>query len=139
MALFFPLVLTQSFRNPFDIPRKNLVSHVTKMRMNFLKKCNTQMQMLDEDQLHTIPVQEMGNYQDYLKRMPPPLREVENIPVRYFLFPIYSRDAINTMNEVVYVKNVVRWVFSACKAKTLPLRLAFYTATPVRKGHNNLC
>ena len=40
------------------------------------------MQMLDEDQRHTIPVQEMGNYQDYLKRMPPPLREVENIPVR---------------------------------------------------------
>ena len=72
----------QSFRNPFDIPRKNLVSHVTKMRTNFLKKCNLQMQMLDEDQRHTIPVQEMGNYQDYLKRMPPPLREVENIPVR---------------------------------------------------------
>ena len=73
----------QSFRNPFDIPRKNLVSHVTKMRANFLKKSNTQMQMLDEDQRHTIPVQEMGNYQDYLKRMPPPLREVENIPVRF--------------------------------------------------------
>ena len=28
----------------------------------------------------------MGNYQDYLKRMPSPLREIENTPVRQHMF-----------------------------------------------------
>lgn len=33
-----------------------------------------------------MPVSQMGNYQEYLKRMPSPLREVESTPVRQHMF-----------------------------------------------------
>ena len=36
--------------------------------------------------LHNQPVQVMGNYQEYLKRMPSPLRELEVTPVRQHTF-----------------------------------------------------
>lgn len=36
--------------------------------------------------LHNMPVQQMGNYQEYLKRMPTPLREIESAPVRQHMF-----------------------------------------------------
>lgn len=29
------------------------------------------------DFLHSVPVAQMGNYQEYLKLMPPPLREID--------------------------------------------------------------
>lgn len=40
----------------------------------------------DEDQIHSLPVSQMGNYQEYLKRLPVPLRELENAPVRQHMF-----------------------------------------------------
>lgn len=38
------------------------------------------------DQMHSLPVGQMGNYQEYLKRFTPPLREIESIPVRQHMF-----------------------------------------------------
>lgn len=38
------------------------------------------------DYIHSMPVSQMGNYQEYLKRMPSPLREVESTPVRQHMF-----------------------------------------------------
>jgi len=36
--------------------------------------------------VHSMPVSQMGNYQEYLKRMTSPLREVESMPVRQHMF-----------------------------------------------------
>lgn len=36
--------------------------------------------------MHSLPVGQMGNYQEYLKRFTPPLREIESIPVRQHMF-----------------------------------------------------
>lgn len=33
-----------------------------------------------------MPVGQMGNYQEYLKRIAPPLREIESTPVRQHMF-----------------------------------------------------
>ena len=38
------------------------------------------------DELHRMPIQQMGNYQDYLKKQPSPLRELENTPSRVHMF-----------------------------------------------------
>ena len=38
------------------------------------------------DQVHSIPVQQMGNYQEYLKKMPASLREIETQPARLHMF-----------------------------------------------------
>ena len=42
---------------------------------------------MDEDDVtHSLPIGQMGNYQDYLKKMPVPLREIESQPVRQHMF-----------------------------------------------------
>ena len=38
------------------------------------------------DAVHNQPVQQMGNYQQYLKLQPPPLREVDASPARLHTF-----------------------------------------------------
>jgi hypothetical protein len=38
------------------------------------------------DFAHSMPVSQMGNYQEYLKRMQPQLREIESAPVRQHMF-----------------------------------------------------
>ena len=75
-------------RNPFDIARMNLVDQVSRMRANFLLSSSSGMgpRLQDEEQLHNIPVQQMGNYQDYLKKQPSALRELDNAPVRQHMF-----------------------------------------------------
>uniref|UniRef100_A0A8D9AIE5 Integrator complex subunit 6-A n=1 Tax=Cacopsylla melanoneura TaxID=428564 RepID=A0A8D9AIE5_9HEMI len=77
---------SMSYRNPFDIQRRHLLDQVVRMRANFLQPQATQMKLLDEDYLHTMPISQMGNYQEYLKRMAAPLREVESTPVRQHMF-----------------------------------------------------
>ncbi|XP_071441466.1 integrator complex subunit 6 isoform X2 [Hetaerina americana] len=76
----------QSFRNPFDIPRQLLLDQVARMRSNFLQTSLLHTRLLDEDQMHSMPVGQMGNYQEYLKRMPAQLREIESTPVRQHMF-----------------------------------------------------
>ncbi|XP_039274960.1 integrator complex subunit 6 [Nilaparvata lugens] len=76
----------QSFRNPFDIPRRNLLDQVLRMRANFLQPALSHTKLVDDDNLHSMPVSQMGNYQEYLKKMQPSLREVESTPVRQHMF-----------------------------------------------------
>ncbi|KAJ8282794.1 hypothetical protein COCON_G00053130 [Conger conger] len=67
----------QAYRNAFDIPRRNLLDQVTRMRSNLLRTTQKLIRGQDEDYLHSIPVAQMGNYQEYLKMMPSPLREID--------------------------------------------------------------
>ena len=75
----------QSYRNPYDISRRELIDQIHRMRINFfLPPSNIKYQ--DEDQIHSLPVAQMGNYQEYLKRIPSPLRELDPTPVRQHMF-----------------------------------------------------
>ncbi|XP_049832476.1 integrator complex subunit 6-like [Schistocerca gregaria] len=76
----------QSYRNPFDVPRHCLLEQVVRMRANFLQSSPAQTKLVDDDYLHSMPVSQMGNYQEYLKRMQPQLREIESTPVRQHMF-----------------------------------------------------
>ncbi|KAI1303158.1 Integrator complex subunit 6-A [Halotydeus destructor] len=76
---------SQCFRNAFDISRHELIDQIVRMRNNFLQAPGL-IKFHDEDQVHSLPVSQMGNYQDYLKKMPIPLRELESGPVRQHMF-----------------------------------------------------
>ena len=76
-------------RNPFDIPRGRLLDQLVRMRANLVGRgrgasCHTQT--VDSDTRHTLPIAQMGNYQDYPKKQPMPLRELESQPVRQHMF-----------------------------------------------------
>ncbi|KAF7997424.1 hypothetical protein HCN44_005995 [Aphidius gifuensis] len=75
-----------SYRNAFDVPRKSLLDQVVRMRANFLQPGLLHTKLLDDDYVHSMPVAQMGNYQEYLKKMTPPLREIESVPVRQHMF-----------------------------------------------------
>ncbi|KAG7310901.1 hypothetical protein JYU34_003733 [Plutella xylostella] len=75
-----------TYRNPFDIQRRDLLDQVVRMRANFLQPSLAHTRLVDEDSLHSMPVAQMGNYQEYLKRMTPQLREIETQPVRQHMF-----------------------------------------------------
>lgn len=75
-----------SYRNAFDVPRKSLLDQVVRMRANFLQPGLSHTKLLDDDYVHSMPVSQMGNYQEHLKKMPPPLREIESVPVRQHMF-----------------------------------------------------
>ncbi|XP_057663250.1 integrator complex subunit 6 isoform X1 [Diorhabda carinulata] len=74
---------TVSFKNPFDIPRSRLIQQVVRMRNNFLQ---SDWVSLDQDSAHSLPISQMGNYQEYLKKQTPQLREIESAPVRQHMF-----------------------------------------------------
>lgn len=74
---------TVSFKNPFDIPRNRLVQQVVRMRNNFMQ---SDWVSLDQDSAHSLPISQMGNYQEYLKKQTPQLREIESAPVRQHMF-----------------------------------------------------
>lgn len=76
----------QSYRNPFDVPRDRLLDQVVRMRSNFLQTSPSHTKLMDDDLLHSMPVNQMGNYQEYLKRQTPQLREIESAPVRQHMF-----------------------------------------------------
>ncbi|KAL1243912.1 Integrator complex subunit 6-A [Trichinella spiralis] len=88
------LTAEQVLRYPDRLTRDNLLEGVVLLfdliseNMDFGE--NSSMQPLNEsfmlDNQHTVPVMMMGNYQEYLKRMPPPLREVEPTPPRLHAF-----------------------------------------------------
>ena len=76
-------------RNPFDIPRSRLLDQLVRMRANLVGRgrgASSQTQTVDSDTRHTLPIAQMGNYQDYLKKQPMPLRELESQPVRQHMF-----------------------------------------------------
>uniref|UniRef100_A0A8D0GHV0 Integrator complex subunit 6 n=1 Tax=Sphenodon punctatus TaxID=8508 RepID=A0A8D0GHV0_SPHPU len=67
----------QAFRNAYDIPRRNILDQLTRMRPNLLKSTHRFLKGQDEDQVHSVPIAQMGNYQEYLKQIPSPLRELD--------------------------------------------------------------
>ncbi|KAJ3587588.1 hypothetical protein NHX12_011185 [Muraenolepis orangiensis] len=77
IALLNKNMKPQSYRNAYDIPRRNLLDQLTRMRSNLLRTTQKLIRGQDEDYLHSIPVAQMGNYQEYLKMMPSPLREMD--------------------------------------------------------------
>lgn len=66
----------QTYRNAYDISRRDLLDQLTRMRSNLLKTHNFIVGQ-DEDSLHSVPVAQMGNYQEYLKTLASPLREID--------------------------------------------------------------
>ncbi|XP_036160941.1 integrator complex subunit 6-like isoform X7 [Myotis myotis] len=66
----------QTYRNAYDISRRGLLDQLTRMRSNLLKTHNFIVGQ-DEDSLHSVPVAQMGNYQEYLKTLASPLREID--------------------------------------------------------------
>ncbi|KRZ66776.1 Integrator complex subunit 6 [Trichinella papuae] len=88
------LTAEQMLRYPDRLTRDNLIEGVILLfdvlceNMDFHENSSTQP--LNEsfmlDNQHMVPMMMMGNYQEYLKRMPPPLREVEPTPPRLHAF-----------------------------------------------------
>lgn len=84
---------TKNYRNPFDIPRRDLIDEISRMRDNFFKLPTCNINLMSKDAGHSLPIAEMGNYQDYLKRRESPLRELEPTNVRQHMFGNpYKRD-----------------------------------------------
>eukprot|EP00092_Neocalanus_flemingeri_P038383 GFUD01041786.1.p1 GENE.GFUD01041786.1~~GFUD01041786.1.p1 ORF type:complete len:1026 (+),score=311.51 GFUD01041786.1:642-3719(+) len=79
---------THPLRNPFDIPRHRLLDQLVRMRANLIGRGRgrSATQLVDTDTRHSLPIGQMGNYQDYLKKQPLPLRELESQPVRQHMF-----------------------------------------------------
>ncbi|KAA0715800.1 Integrator complex subunit 6 [Triplophysa tibetana] len=67
----------QGLRNPYDIPRAHLLDQLSRMRHNLLHTSVCILNGQDQDQLHSVPIAQMGNYQDFLKHCPSPLREAD--------------------------------------------------------------
>ncbi|XP_074658084.1 integrator complex subunit 6-like [Tubulanus polymorphus] len=86
LAITDPTIKPQVYRNPFDIPRHMLLDQIARMRANLLQPSPSGTKLVDDDQLHSIPVHEMGNYQEYLKNFVMPLREIDTQPVRQHMF-----------------------------------------------------
>ncbi|TMS06192.1 Integrator complex subunit 6 [Larimichthys crocea] len=66
-----------TFRNPYDIPRSHLLDQLSRMRRNLLNTSVCNLRGQDSDQLHSVPIAQMGNYQDFLKAAPQPLRDAD--------------------------------------------------------------
>ncbi|XP_055845300.1 integrator complex subunit 6 [Episyrphus balteatus] len=77
----------KNYRNPFDIPRRDLIDEISKMRDNFLRSSTANgIGLVNKDSGHCLPISEMGNYQEYLKNKDNPLREIEPTNVRQHMF-----------------------------------------------------
>lgn len=77
LALLNKGLKPQSFRNPYDIPRSHLLDQLSRMRRNLLNTSVCSLRGQDSDQLHSVPIAQMGNYQDFLKAAPQPLRDAD--------------------------------------------------------------
>lgn len=76
----------KNYRNPFDIPRRDLIDEIARMRDNFLRASSAGINLVTKDAGHCLPIAEMGNYQEYLKNKETPLREIEPTNVRQHMF-----------------------------------------------------
>uniref|UniRef100_A0A1A9WCI8 VWFA domain-containing protein n=1 Tax=Glossina brevipalpis TaxID=37001 RepID=A0A1A9WCI8_9MUSC len=74
----------KSYRNPFDIPRRDIIEEIGRMREAFFKPQS--VSLIAKDSGHCLPIAEMGNYQEYLKNKDNPLREIEPTNVRQHMF-----------------------------------------------------
>lgn len=76
----------KNYRNPFDIPRHDLIDEIARMRENFFKIPTSNISVTSKDFGHCLPIADMGNYQEYLKNKETPLREIEPTNVRQHMF-----------------------------------------------------
>lgn len=76
----------KNYRNPFDIPRHDLIDEIARMRDNFYKMPTSSISITSKDFGHCLPISDMGNYQEYLKNKETPLREIEPTNVRQHMF-----------------------------------------------------
>lgn len=76
----------KNYRNPFDVPRHDLIDEIARMRDNFYKLPTSSINVFSKDAGHCLPISEMGNYQEYLKNKETPLREIEPTNVRQHMF-----------------------------------------------------
>ena len=101
-------------RNPFDIPRDKMLDQLVRMRLNLIGggRGRAGIHMVDSDTRHSLPVGTMGNYQDYLKKQPTPLRELESQPVRQHMFgnPFKTNKNLMMMDEVSGIVDEVQLV-----------------------------
>ncbi|XP_061579051.1 integrator complex subunit 6 isoform X2 [Cololabis saira] len=77
LALLNKGLKPQTFRNPYDVPRSHLLDQLSRMRRNLLNTSVCTLRGQDSDQLHSVPIAQMGNYQDFLKAAPQPLRDAD--------------------------------------------------------------
>ncbi|XP_009861412.2 integrator complex subunit 6 [Ciona intestinalis] len=94
----------RKFHNPFDIPRNQLLTQLREMRVNFnhvvrssiaeavgstgqIAQNKMRVRLQDRVEIHNQPMSQMGNYQDYIKGLPAPLREANpDTPKRLHTF-----------------------------------------------------
>uniref|UniRef100_A0A182SJQ1 VWFA domain-containing protein n=1 Tax=Anopheles maculatus TaxID=74869 RepID=A0A182SJQ1_9DIPT len=77
---------TKNYRNPYDIPRRDLIDEIARMRDNFFQLPTSGINVFTKDSGHCLPISDMGNYQEYLKNKETPLRELEPTNVRQHMF-----------------------------------------------------
>ncbi|XP_072542755.1 integrator complex subunit 6 isoform X1 [Salminus brasiliensis] len=77
LAVLNKALKPQGLRNPYDIPREHLLDQLSRMRRNLLNASVCNLRGQDQDQIHSVPIAQMGNYQDFLKQCPSPLREAD--------------------------------------------------------------
>ena len=101
-------------RNPFDISRDKLLDQLVRMRLNLIGggRGRAGVHVVDSDTRHSLPIGTMGNYQDYLKKQPTPLRELESQPVRQHMFgnPFKTNKNLMMMDEVSGIVDEVQLV-----------------------------
>lgn len=111
LSLFF-LVRRLSYllRNAFDIPRAQLLDVVTKLRRHLLQTTNN-YDIQDEDALHSVPIKEMSNYDEYPRANAQiaPLREIDAQPVRQHVFG--NPFKVNKVRNILPFENVKFCIF----------------------------
>lgn len=125
----------KNYRNPFDIPRNDLIDEIARMRENFYKPSSA-ISLMSKDYGHCLPVAEMGNYQEYLKNKEAPLREIEPTNVRQHMFGNpYKKDKHMVMVDEADVSEVMMKPNLSQLAKKIldPNRVRKRKAGPIRK------
>lgn len=133
----------KNYRNPFDIPRRDLIEEISKMRDNFLKSSVTNgIGLVNKDSGHCLPISEMGNYQEYLKNKDNPLREIEPTNVRQHMFGNpYKKDKHMVMvdeadlGEVAPIKSPNNQNAQSKKQLELGSRSRKRKAGPIRRDY----
>lgn len=129
----------KNYRNPFDVPRRDLIDEISRMRENFLKLPTSKINVFTKDAGHCLPISEMGNYQEYLKSKQSPLREIEPTNVRQHMFGNpYKKDKHMVMVDEADLGDVAPMKPNASNApkKTDPTsRPRKRKAGPIRKDY----
>ncbi|XP_037026075.1 integrator complex subunit 6 [Bradysia coprophila] len=129
----------KNYRNPFDVPRRDLIDEISRMRENFLRIPTNKINVFTKDAGHCLPISEMGNYQEYLKSKQSPLREIEPTNVRQHMFGNpYKKDKHMVMVDEADLGDVAPMKPNASNApkKTDPnSRPRKRKAGPIRKDY----